>query len=142
MGRHREVAVQFHELFVTQAGFHALHGPLHRRQPGIAGTLRDVKGGVAHSESWVSALFGVGLRSAPVLLEEEFEVTLRFGQIFGVHGPKLCVDLDTGVERIHKGMKERVSPDLVVERVLHPFTLMASSRLLRVSMRRAGVAQW
>ena len=142
MSRHIEVAVQFNELLVTETGLHARHRRLHGRQPSISGTLGDVKWCVAHAKSRMSALIGVRLRSSPVLLEEELEVTLGLGQIFGVHGPKLLVVLDLFIERIHQRMKEGVSADLIVERVLHPSTLMASSRLLRVSLRRAGVAQW
>jgi hypothetical protein len=41
--------------------------------------------------------------------------------------------LDLGVEVRDQPMKELVTTDLVVERCLHLATLMASSRLLRVS---------
>src|ERR1017187_4216046 len=155
---HVEIGVQLHELLVGQLVTDTGQGGAHRRNPGVANLFGDAKRSVANAQARVAAFLHVVVGTAPVLNEEERQMPLRLGQIFGVHGTQQLILLDRVVKAINQSLEERLTAQLVVERRFHFTTLRdlagntaeSLTEPLQVSAldlsesqeRRAGVAQW
>lgn len=91
-------------------------GDFHAPQPRVAFQRSDVERHVPHAESGVPAFVGVGVRSAPVLLEEHPQPTLGWTEVgFGVQRSQQVILRDLLVEAPGELGERRCATDLVVE---------------------------
>ena len=123
VGGHIEVGAHLCELLIAELTANARERRIHRRQPCVAGLLRDSISRVAHAKPGVATLLHVQSRSTPVLHEENHEVTSGRFEIVGVHRTEKFVALNHHVESFDESLKERLSADLVVESRIHDSTL-------------------
>src|SRR5699024_5333293 len=93
-----------------------VHGIAHVAQPRVLGRGGDGEHGVAHPQPRMAALLAVGLRPAPVLLEEGAQAVLGPGEVLlGVHRPELGILGDPLVEAVHEAHEGLVTADGLVE---------------------------
>ena len=113
--RHIEIRPKLFKLLGVEFGANRRESRIHGVEPRVTSLCVNVKRRVAHPKSRVAALLHVRRRSAPVLDQEEYEMSLSVRQVLGVHRAQDLARLNARVERIDDTHEELLTSHLLVK---------------------------